>query len=367
MFLEHTSDAISITDDTGIIQYVNPAFEQVSGYNKEEIIGASIDVLRSENIFRKIYWENRGLLKEGEVFRKVFINKKKNGNFFYQDTRVLSVSMPEGNDTDIHYIAIGTDITETINKIQQVRLIEYELQKTNHTLETLLYKASHDLRSPIATIKGLIYLAKKDIHGPDTLTYLDMISSSTVKLDSLLTDIRKISTIHSNQFQVEEINFHHLINNILLDLEKFIPIKKIAIKIDVRINRKHYYSDYLLQRVLRNLIDNACRYRLMYSEKNKKHSVFITIREVGRSLEIDIADNGKGIKKDLQPRLFEMFYRADTASNRNGLGLFIAKTAVEKLNGRIELSSKYRKGTHVKVCLPREEMQPASNDRNFML
>lgn len=349
IFFEHTSDAITITNEEGRILYVNSAFERASGYEKDEIKGESIDVLRADKNFVDIYWRNRNALKEDGVFRKVFVNKKKNGNFFYMDTKVI----PYTSDLPTHekrYVSIGADITNIIEQTQRIGLLEFELQKSNHTLETLLYKSSHDLRAPIATIQGLLNLAKMDIKDDGLLNYLDMIVQSTTRLDSLLIDIRKLSTIHANKFSVEEINFEELLKGILTDLGKFMPMNEIAINVDVKVRRKHYYSRYLLKRILRNLIDNACRYRLERPSKN--HTVFITIEEVGNALQFFIIDNGRGIREEAQERLFEMFYKAEAISNRNGLGLHIAKTAIDKLKGQIELSSRYNQGTKVKVSLP---------------
>nr|WP_262896694.1 ATP-binding protein [Fulvivirga marina] len=101
---------------------------------------------------------------------------------------------------------------------------------------------------------------------------------------------------------------------------------------------------------MRNLIDNACRYR--YERSSEQHTVTIIIEDVEGMIQLFIEDNGRGIKDEAQERLFEMFYKAEAVSNRNGLGLHIVKTAIEKLNGQIEFSSTFKKGTKVKVTLP---------------
>lgn len=349
IYFEHTSDTIAIVNDRGKILYVNPSFEQVSGYRKDEIEGKSIDTLRSDKAFADVYWENiKGLNESRNVFRKVFVNKKKNGNYFYLDTKViLYMSTAAGNR---NYISIGTDITNILEQTQRIGLLEVELKKSNQTLDTLLYRSSHDLRSPITTIQGLLNLARTDVKDDKLLSYLDMMVQSTSRLDSLLMDLRKLSSIHTNRFSVEEINFEELIEGILEDLSRFIPVNDINVVVQVKVFRKHSYSKYLLNRILRNLIDNACRYR--YERNAEKHTVIIRIEEVEDKLEFFIEDNGRGIKEDAQERLFEMFYKAEAVSNRNGLGLYIARAAVEKLQGQIELSSKYSKGTKVRISLP---------------
>ncbi|MBL6445492.1 PAS domain S-box protein [Fulvivirga sp. 29W222] len=349
IYFEHTSDTIAIVNDRGKILYVNPSFERVSGYDKEEIEGKSIDTLRSGRVFIDAYWNNvRKLNEDRNLFRKVFVDKKKSGNYFYLDTKViLYLSTSTG---DRNYILIGTDITDVLDQTQRIELLEVELEKANQTLGTILYRSSHDLRAPITTIQGVLNLARADVKDDKLLSYLDMIVQSTSRLDSLLIDLRKLSRIHSNRFPAQEINFEELVKGILEDLSRFVPINNINVVVDVKVSRKHRYSKYLLSRILRNLIDNACRYR--YERSSEQHTVTIIIEDVEGMIQLFIEDNGRGIKDEAQERLFEMFYKAEAVSNRNGLGLHIVKTAIEKLNGQIEFSSTFKKGTKVKVTLP---------------
>ncbi|UII32671.1 PAS domain-containing sensor histidine kinase [Fulvivirga ulvae] len=349
VFFEHTSDTIAIANNRGKILYVNPSFERVSGYERAEIEGKPIDTIHSDETFSNAYWENVKELDESKnIFRKVFVNRKRNGNYFYLDTKIILYNSSAAKTRN--YILIGTDITNVLEQTQRIGLLEVELQKSNQTLDTLLYKSSHDLRAPITTIQGLLNLARTDVNDDKLLNYLDMIVQSTSRLDSLLVDLRKLSWIHANRFSVQEINFEELVRSILEDLSRFIPVSEINIVVDVKVKKKHFYSKYLINRILRNLIDNACRYR--YDRNTEKHMVVIGIEEVDSELHFFIQDNGRGIKEEAQERLFEMFYKAEAVSNRNGLGLHIARAAVEKLKGRIELSSAYNKGTKVKVTLP---------------
>ncbi len=110
MALEQTADAVSISDRSGIIEYVNPAFEQITGYSREEAVGRAHSLLKSGRHDAVFYQRLWACLNEGKSFRDVFINRRKNGQLFYEEKTITPVR--DGADQIMHFVATGKDITE---------------------------------------------------------------------------------------------------------------------------------------------------------------------------------------------------------------------------------------------------------------
>jgi signal transduction histidine kinase len=244
--------------------------------------------------------------------------------------------------------ALKEEISVRKKAEEKLRGTNQELSKRNTELDNFVYSVSHDLRAPIASVLGLINLAKKDvdIHMKDM--YLDMILKSAIQQDHFIREILDQSRNSRLEVQREEILFKPLIDETFNQL-KFAtnagqPVEKI-----IKINQDHpFFSDrWRLKVILNNIISNAIRYR---NGRDPIIKVNVDITEHAASLAIE--DNGKGIEKDHLPNIYKMFYRATDDGAGSGLGLYIVKEAIEKLNGHINIESEVGKGTTVKLQIP---------------
>ncbi len=244
--------------------------------------------------------------------------------------------------------ALKEEITTRKKAEERLQGTNQELSKRNTELDNFVYSVSHDLRAPIASVLGLINLAKKDIDVDMKDMYLDMIHKSAIQQDHFIKEILDQSRNSRLEVKREEILFRPLIDETFNQL-KFAtnagqPVEKV-----IKINQDQpFFSDrWRLKVILNNVISNAIRYR---NGRDAVIKVNIDITEHAASVAIE--DNGKGIEKDHLPNIYKMFYRATDDGAGSGLGLYIVKEAIEKLNGHINIESEVGKGTTVKLQIP---------------
>lgn len=223
------------------------------------------------------------------------------------------------------------------------------MQEANLELKTFIYRASHDLRGPVSSLRGLINITKEKIKDESALPLIEMMDKSANKLDNILVEL--INTVRAKDQQLEhtEINLLDLINDIL-EQHRFLPgFEKIDFSINVNAELKVCSDKTLINSILHNVIENAIYYK---NNSASKSFIHIDVSEANGGIEITIKDNGIGIQKDLLKNVFEMFYRANLVSEGTGLGLYLVKIAVEKLGGKISIESEEKVGTSVTITLP---------------
>lgn len=339
---ENTWDSILVVDHKGRIEYANPTFRNLVHFDLEDV---NINDLLIEKKFHDIYFENLEILRSKKPLKKVLVYRKDNGEYLYLDTKILSLNH---SSLSGRFLLVGSDISNVLAKSQRMSLLEIELNKSKTILEEFLYKSAHDLRGPIATIQGLINVAKTDGRPSEVAEYLDLISDNARKLDSLLLDLRHLTTIENNSFEKEPVNIKELVDDILKSIKKILPIQEYEIELRLDQKKLFYTSEFLLRKILTCLLHNAC----FYCKNPDDHKVVVELLEKREELKINISDNGKGIRPEIQRKIFNLFVKGESQSDQNGLGLFMTKLAVDKLEGRVELQSAYGAGTKVSVFLP---------------
>ncbi len=223
-----------------------------------------------------------------------------------------------------------------------------ELIKRNTELDNFVYSVSHDLRAPIASVLGLINLAKKDSDLAMKDMYLEMIHKSAMQQDNFIKEILDQSRNSRLEVKREEIDFEDLIEETFNQLRFATSTGKAVEKI-VHVNQERpFYSDrWRLKVILNNIISNSIRYR-----NGKDPIIHVDVEIQENAVTLAIKDNGKGIEKDHLPNVYKMFYRATDDGAGSGLGLYIVKETIEKLHGKIDIESEIGKGTTVKMQIP---------------
>ena len=250
---------------------------------------------------------------------------------------------------------IVLDRTKELNEeIRTRRMAEEKLRKTNHELskrnaelDNFVYSVSHDLRAPIASVLGLINLARKDRDSKMKDTYLDMIHGSALQQDHFIKEILDQSRNSRLDVRREEVFFEPLINETFNHLMLADSREKVERMISVEQEKPFYSDNWRLKVILSNLISNSIRYR-----NGKDPVIKVKVRVGDEKARVSIEDNGKGIAKEHLSKVFKMFYRATDDGHGSGLGLYIVKEAVEKLNGSIKINSKIGEGTTVNLEIP---------------
>lgn len=230
-------------------------------------------------------------------------------------------------------------------KLQKSNL---ELSKRNTELDNFVYSVSHDLRAPIASVLGLINLAKKDGDLAMKDTYLEMINNSALQQDHFIKEILDQSRNSRLDVKREEILFEPILEETFSQLSFATPTGKAVEKIVSIQQSKPFYSDrWRLKVILNNIISNAIRYR-----NGRDPVIKVNIDVTDQGAQVCIEDNGKGIAKEHLKNVCGMFYRATDDGAGSGLGLYIVKETIDKLNGSINIDSIEGQGTTVQVMIP---------------
>lgn len=224
-----------------------------------------------------------------------------------------------------------------------------ELQTANSTLETLLYRTSHDIRGPVKSLIGLVTIGKDEFANNEKYKiYLNHIMYSAQKLDNIVNELTLIS---NNSFanEMEYINFEMIMQETLSSFQSMPGISNFETSIQVNLHDKFLSNKKVIYSIFHNLIQNAFKYR----DLSKKISYLnIHISQVDKELLMVFNDNGVGIDKSDLNKVFEMFFRGNVKSDGSGLGLFVVKSLVGKLAGEISLVSSLGVGSEFKIRLP---------------
>jgi PAS domain S-box-containing protein len=241
------------------------------------------------------------------------------------------------------------DITNQTRAENLLKKQNEELVKINAELDRFVYSASHDLRAPLMSVKGLLNMIKVDPDPENTAHYLSLMAKSIDKLDSFISDIILYSRNARMEMMHKEIDFHELLQE-SIDSLKFMEGAHQVRSIQNVVSKGAFFSDYSrLLIIFNNMIANAVRYR-----DNWKKDSYLKIDITADSAKaiITFSDNGIGIPEEYIDKIFKMFFRANADSKGSGLGLFIVKGAVEKLCGTVGVSSRLGEGTTFTIEIP---------------
>jgi PAS domain S-box-containing protein len=226
-----------------------------------------------------------------------------------------------------------------------------ELMKTNSELNRFVYSVSHDLRAPLLSILGLANLINddEDFKKIELREKVDMIKKSIKRLDTFISDILDYSRNGRLEVSRDEINFKKLVNETRENLKFMEGTDGYNLQLYIHQPAKFISDKGRIGIVLNNIISNAIKYQ----DTNKANPfVNIRIESDEEKAVLTIEDNGIGIEEKNQAKIFDMFYRVSKLSNGSGLGLYIVKETIEKLQGTIKLESQLAKGSKFIITLP---------------
>lgn len=234
----------------------------------------------------------------------------------------------------------------TLNLIleKKVKARTQKLKEANNELNTFIYRATHDLRTPIPSMLGLIDLLEREIKAEKLLKHLNYLKESCKKLDYILISLFRAMNVKSSKLKITKIDFHEEIADILSKLPE-IKENDIQVHVDVPGNKSFYSDRCLLKIIFHELIKNAAG----FADKRNNPSIWIRVKSSISKGRIEVSDNGMGISPEYIPKVTDMFFRANESSHGLGLGLYIVKAAVDKLKGSLRIKSAPGKGTAVTI------------------
>ncbi|MBA2582766.1 MAG: PAS domain S-box protein [Bacteroidetes bacterium] len=345
LLIENATDIIIILDSNFYFTFSSPSIERILGYTPNEILGKNIsdfihpnDLDSFTNEFEKILSDTDG------TYFITFRFRTKNTRWLYIESTAKAYSESDGG---ISYIINSRDITDRVK-------IEEKLKYKIKELDILIYMYSHDLKGPFCSLQGFLYIAKMEVKDENALRFLNLIENTTNKLDNLLMNLVNITMLSRENVNISEVDIGKIVDQAIKNSKPFHKDIEIQFKIDIDLKEKIYSDPKLLLSIFDHLISNAVVFKNL---DIIDPYVDIRVSKKHNRLIISVKDNGIGIPTKIQDKVYDIFFRGSHESKGSGLGLYIVKNAVEKLNGHIELQSKLGEGSEFIVELPLKNKQ----------
>lgn len=250
-------------------------------------------------------------------------------------------------DEDI-MIAIknGVDLSQSRTEL---RKRSEELQKAYDELNRFIYSASHDMRAPLTSILGVVNLAQQESEDAKMHEYLRMVEISVKRMEVLNNNVIDYYINNKKQARLEELDFKEMVEDTVSSLKYYLNADKIDFSIDVVQTAKFMSDGFRVRSVVNNLISNAIKFQ---RPENDTRTISIKAKVDAASFNLEVKDNGIGIRKESLEHIFEMFYRATATNSGSGIGLYVTKESIDKLGGTIQVASEENIGTTFNISIP---------------
>ncbi len=338
---ESMSEGVVVINRDSRILFINKRLEELTGFEKSEIIGKNLDILIPQNFHYKHdtyvnnYFNNPKRRSMGTNLD--LMATRKDFSTFPVDIS-LSFLQIDNNTFGIAYI---TDITSR-------KKTENEIKIKNNELESYARIVAHDLNSTLQGVVGFSeYLinSKNDLSDEEFNSYLSNISLSGKKMTSIINDMLLFVTLKKENVHKVEITIKDIVASVLQRLKFLIESKSAQIIVDQKLINCLGYSLWI-EEVIYNLISNA----LKYGGNPPVVEISSELLNDGM-VKYNIKDNGKGISNELIGIIFEDNNQRDTLTKGFGIGLPIVKMIIEKLDGNLSVSTKLNEGSIFSFCL----------------
>jgi len=356
--IEQAAEGITITDKNGTIQYVNPSFERISGYAREEIIGQNHHILKSskhDEAFYKAMWNT---LSRGEVWTGYMINEKKDGTTYRVEASISPIR--DNASTIINYVTIERDVTHEAELETQLR----QVQKME-AIGTLVGGIAHDFNNILAAIMGYTEMALYDVpEGTAGRRNLEQVLKAGYRGKDLVKQI--ITFSRRSEQERRSMRVSPIVKEALKLLKASLPTT-----IDIRQNIETQSGMVLadptqIHQVLMNLCSNAA-----YAMREKGGVLGVSLVDAdidsdgaepsypdlnpGAYLKLTVSDTGHGIDRAIMERIFDPFFTSKKPGEGTGMGLAVVHGIVKSYGGAIVVDSEPGKGSTFDVFLPRIE------------
>jgi len=352
--VEQSHDYIMITDTEGNIEYVNPAFEEITGYSESEVIGRNPRILNSgkhgKEFFKNI-WET---ITSGGTWAGNITNRKKNGELLEEYGTIFPVLDDKGRI--VNFVAIKRDITEHRKLENQLR----QAQKME-AIGTLAGGIAHDFNNILSIIQGYTELINDN--APPDSSCMEDINKVLIAVNRAKDLVNQILTFsRQTEEELRPLQVQPLIKETVKFLRSSLP-KSIAIKENIVPESKLILADPTnIHQVLMNLCTNA-----YHAMKEKGGTLGISLVETelygldnargsnlgpGTYIMLEVSDTGIGIPKEIMENIFEPYFTTKDIGEGTGLGLSVVHGIVARANGAITVESRRGEGSVFRVYFP---------------
>lgn len=346
--IEQSPVTTVITDIKGSIVYVNPKFTETSGYSSEEVMDKNHRILKSGNKSKAEYKEIWNTLLSGKNWSGLFQNKKKNGELYWESTIISPVKNKK--DLITHFLAVKEDITEKIiaeekRNADEKKLKEHAelLTSKNVQLTDFCNIVSHNLRGPIVNISMLVDFIENSRNEEERKEIIEKFKPVLNNLNENFNElVESLQVRNDHELKSEKINVKESLQKILDGMEAEITRYDAKIEIDTNNAPVIYFPPKYLYSILFNLINNSIKYK----SPDRKPVIKINTEKLKDEIILSVSDNGLGIDlKKHGKNLFKIRKVFHEHPDAKGFGLFMTKTHVEALDGKIWAESKPGEGT----------------------
>ena len=362
---------VAVTDVTGTITFVNDKFTEISGYNREELLGQNHRLLNSGHhdidFFRELYCT----ITRGNVWNGEIQNKAKNGEFYWVDTTIVPF-LDNTQNKPISYIALRTDITQRKHTETAMQEAKEAAELANQAKSMFLANMSHEIRTPMNGIIGMTGLLLDsdldEIQRGRAIT----IRRSGESLLNIINDILDFSKIEAGRFDLEIIDFD--LGELMEDFADTIALRaaekglELICPANPELHNWYKGDPGRIRQILTNLVGNAIKFTeqgevsVRYSLESQRGNCNL--------LRFEVVDTGIGLDDEQEQKLFMRFSQADNSTTRQyggtGLGLAISKQLTELMGGEIGFESKLSQGSNfwftINLEIAEEQSTPLCTD-----
>jgi two-component system sensor histidine kinase/response regulator len=365
--VEQSEAMVIITDLDERIEYVNEAFERMTGYRRSEAIGRTPALLRSGETNAAVYASFRETVRAGRVWRGELIDKRKDGSLFVCRATIGPLRSSDG--TPSHYVSVQEDVTETSRMQAELALYQKDLEgqvvartaqlaelqaelaqraraaeAANEAKSVFLANMSHEIRTPMNAILGFAHLLRRSSLAREQVEWVDKLGTAAEHLLAIISDILDLSKIEAGKLVLERIDFSLL--SVLEGVRSFLGeqahAKGLAVIIETDLPGLWLRGDPTrLRQALLNYASNAVK----FTERGSVRVGARLLRDEGTRLllRFEVHDTGIGIATESIPRLFHAFEQVDATTTRKfggtGLGLAITRQVAALMEGEVGVSS----------------------------
>ena len=351
--MEHVTETIIITDDHGIIQYVNPAFERNLGYTGNEVIGQSAQIIQSDMHDEAFYANLKRTLKMGKRWTDRVIIKRKDGQTQTDDVSITPVHDASG--TLVNYISVHRDVTDKLRMEEQL----LQAQKME-AIGALSGGIAHDFNNILFPMIGFAELLQDELApGSDELDYVEEILIGAKRARELVQQILLFS--RQKEYEKKPIRLQLLLKEVLKLTRSTLP-STIEIAQNIDAGCPTIFADFTqIHQVVMNLITNA-----FHAMEATGGRLTISLHEIEtgpdgpehglpperRYVRLIVSDTGCGIDATVIDRIFEPFFTTKPREKGTGMGLSVVHGILKNHDGSIHVESEFNRGTSVYVYLP---------------
>ena len=340
-------------------QYVlaNPQYRRL--YGNRPMVGKTIYEAHTKEEGRGFFKRLERVMRTGEPFvgneMPATFDRHSNGQLAHGYFNLVYQPLLDSHGKVEAVLVFAVEVTELVkarkelvNTNDELSEKNNELLRINNDLDSFVYTASHDLKSPIANMEGLATLLRDVLQGKlnkEDEQVLDMVQQAVNKLKGTVSDLAEITKVQKQlQSAVEPLSFETKLTDIINDIGS--QVKEAGATITSNFDVKEIlYARKNLRSIMYNLVSNAIKYR----SPERVPEVHVSTWQQGSYIVLEVKDNGLGIKKEQQHKLFTMFKRLHSHVEGTGIGLYIVKRIIENNGGSIEVESELGKGTTFRV------------------